>query len=131
MYLAERYDDLLPKTDIIAKYKAIEWTFWGSTEFSVQAKQFGFYFKYCTHKLEYCETRHRDKLVRLLSALERQLQSHNKHWITGDQYTIADLSVWPWLWSLHEGRTRLCTLYKNMPYLLTYREHPMCVHACV
>jgi len=41
MYLAERYDDLLPKSDIIMKYKAIEWTFWGSTEFSIHAKQFG------------------------------------------------------------------------------------------
>jgi len=31
MYLAERYDDLLPKTDFIMRYKVIEWTFWGST----------------------------------------------------------------------------------------------------
>jgi GST-like protein len=94
MYLAERYDDLLPKSDIIMKYKAIEWTFWGSTEFSVQAKQYGFYYKYCTHKLEYCEARHRDKLIRLFCALELQLQSHNKHWITGDQYTIAGMFMY-------------------------------------
>ena len=35
MYLAERYDVLLPK-DFNLRYKTIEWLFWGSSEFSAQ-----------------------------------------------------------------------------------------------
>ncbi len=115
LYLAERYGELIPK-DIINRYQAIQWDFWGSSEFSVQCKQFGFYFKYCPHKLEYCENRARDKVIRLLDALERQLSSHSSHYIVGDMYTIADLAVWPWLWALYEVRLLPVLMSRNNIY---------------
>jgi GST-like protein len=100
MYLAERYDVLLPK-DFNLRYKTIEWLFWGSSEFSAQCKLFGFYFKYCTHSLPYCTDRAKLKVERLLRALETQL-SHGKHYVIGDMYTIADISIWPWVAALFD-----------------------------
>jgi GSH-dependent disulfide-bond oxidoreductase len=99
LYLAERYGDLIP-IDLRMRYEVIEWTFWGSSELSVQCKLFGFYYKYCTHDLPYCLERACTKVKRLLAALELQLTRHGKHFIIGDAYSIADLSAWPWIWAL-------------------------------
>ena len=35
----------------------------------------------------------------MLSVLEHAL-CHDKHWIIGDMYTIADISMWPWIHAL-------------------------------
>ena len=53
LYLAERYGDLLNNTDMRLRYQTIEWTFWGSSELSVQCKLFGFYYKYCEYCIKY------------------------------------------------------------------------------
>ena len=41
------------------------------------------------------------KVERLLRALETQL-SHGKHYVIGDMYTIADISIWPWVAALFD-----------------------------
>lgn len=81
MYLAEKYKKLLP-TDVHQRADAITWLFWGSSSFSVQVKQFGFYFKYCPHSLPYCVNRYRKSVQELLVALNTQL-SHTKPFIVG------------------------------------------------
>ncbi len=53
--------------------------------------------------MDYCTERARNKVLNLLEVLERQLQSHGKHFICGDQYTIADISSWPWVYALKEN----------------------------
>jgi GST-like protein len=62
-----------------------------------------FYYKYCPHRLPYCIQRYTNEVTRLLGVLEQQLSSHNKHWILGDMFTIADLAIWPWIFALHEN----------------------------
>lgn len=101
MYLSDKFHELSP-TDPQLKTETIKWLFWGSTGFSSQCKHFGFYYKYCHHKLPYCVERYSTECCRLLSVLEVQLSSHGKHWVTGDFYTIADLAIWPWLYALNE-----------------------------
>jgi GST-like protein len=44
LYLAEQFDDLLPK-EKFGRYECIKWLFWGSDTFSSEVKQFGFYYK--------------------------------------------------------------------------------------
>lgn len=100
MYLGETYGYLLP-TDIRLKFTTIQWVLWSSTEFSVQCKLVGFYYKYCTHQLVYCTERAVNKVKRLLSVLEQQLESHKKAFVIGDCYTIADISIFPWIHSLY------------------------------
>ena len=81
LYLAEKYDDLIPR-DPIQRVATLQWLFWGSSSFSTQLKVFGFYFKYCIHNLPYCIERYTKECNRLLGVLEKHL-SHRKHWIVG------------------------------------------------
>lgn len=88
LYLAEKYDELLPTHTMNLKVEAINWLFWASTGLSTQVKAFGFYYKYCTHKLPYCVSRHAKEVQRLLEVLETKLKSHNKHWIVGGRLVM-------------------------------------------
>ena len=101
MYLAEKYHELLPVDHCPERYDVLKWLFFGSTNVSGQFKKFGFYYKYCTHDLPYVVDRYALEVNRLLGVIETQLASHDKHWICGDLYSIADLSIWPWLHALH------------------------------
>ena len=87
VYLAEKYDCLLPKLGSIDRYVTLQWLFWSSSAFSVQCKLFGFYYKYCTKNLPYCLERYTAEVKRLLSVLESQLEG--KTWVIGEQYTCG------------------------------------------
>lgn len=101
LYLAEKYGELLP-SDPIKRVEAVNWLFWGSSGLSNQVKQFGFYYKYCHHSLPYCVTRYAMEVTRMLHVLERQL-SDQRSYITGELYTVADICVWPWIYSLYNN----------------------------
>lgn len=101
MYLAEKYQVLLPASGNL-RYETINWLFWGSASLSPQVKQFGFYFHYCTEDLPHCRARYTNEVLRLVQVLEQQLANHKKHWIVGDLFTIADISIWPMIYALHE-----------------------------
>ena len=88
LYLAEKYKELLP-ADPVQRYECINWLFWASTGLSTQVKSFGFYYKYCTHKMEYCIHRHQKEVSRLLEVLETQFKKHNKHFIMGGKEDIT------------------------------------------
>lgn len=113
LYLAEKYDELLPKEQGPARYDVIKWLFWGSTGnyayfisskhqllkllfvltgVSSHFKRFGFYYHYCPHNLPYCIARYTRECKRLLQVLENQLSSHGKHFIVGELYSIADIA---------------------------------------
>jgi len=98
LYLAEKYNVLLPDG---LRTEVMNWLMWGSTAVSSQFKLLGFYYKYCPHKLTYCVERYAREIRRLLGVLETQLK-HGKHWVVGDAFTIADISIWPWVYALHE-----------------------------
>lgn len=102
LHLAEKYHELIP-VDTKLRCETIQWLFWGSSSFSTQLKHFGFYYKYCHHKLQYCVDRYAKESHRLLGVLERQLAKHGKHWVVGDYFTIADVAIWPWIYALHEN----------------------------
>jgi len=101
IYLAEKYDELIPH-DLVEKTAMMNWLFWGSTSFSSQVKAFGFYYKYCPRSLTYCIERYAQEVKRLLGVLETHLK-HEKSYIVGDMYTIADIAIWPWVYALHEN----------------------------
>jgi GST-like protein len=82
LYLAERYDALLPK-DPVLRIETMKWLFWGSSSLSVQFKIFGFYYKYCPHGLPYCINRYSKECHRLLGVLENHLQSSPHPWVSG------------------------------------------------
>lgn len=72
--------------------------------------QFGHFFKYgrdaCDHP--YPLERYTKEAQRLLGVLEKRLESHK--YIAASEYTIADISIFPWVNCLeqhYEGRKKL------------------------
>ena len=103
LYLSEKYHELLPVDHCSERYDVLKWLFFGSTNVSGQFKKFGFFYKYCPHDLPYVVDRYAREVNRLLGVIETQLTTHNKHWICGDLYSIADISIWPWIHALHKN----------------------------
>ena len=86
LYLAEKYEELIPCHDPALRIETIKWLFWGSTSLNAQIKAFGFYYKYCHHSLPYCQERYAKEVRRLLAVLDNQLATHGKHWVVGGTY---------------------------------------------
>eukprot|EP01032_Pedospumella_encystans_P015865 gene15865-18125_t len=99
LYLAEKSGALLP-SDRAQRTIATSWLFWSSTGLSNQVKQFGYYYKSCQHSIPYCVSRYAKEVKRLLLVLEKHL-SDNRAYIIGEEYTIADISIWPWIYALY------------------------------
>lgn len=122
LYLSNKYDVLLPK-DPVLKNETINWLFFGSTDVSTKFKTFGFYYKYCSHNVPYCVDRYTKEVHRLLDIMNTHLGTHctpresccatsetmccegtksccARCFFVGDAYSIADISMWPWVQAL-------------------------------
>ena len=79
---------------------------------------FGHFYAYAPVKIEYCIDRFAMEVKRQLDVLDRQLADNE--YISGDEYTIADMAIWPWYGALvnnavYEAAEFLDTAsYKNM-----------------
>ena len=97
VYLAEKTGKLIP-SDAAARYETLEWVFFQMAGVGPMFGQFGHFFKFAADKVannSYPVERYRDEAKRLLSVLEARLQG--REWIMGDEYTIADITTFPWV----------------------------------
>ena len=93
MYLAEKTGKFLP-TDSDARWHTIEWLMWqmgGPGPFLGQVHHF---VKYNKGKSAYAEERYLTEARRLYGVLDRRLADHE---YIVDDYSIADIAVWPWI----------------------------------
>ena len=99
LYLAEKTGQLLPQ-DPAQRYEAIQWLMFQMGGIGPMFGQVGFFHKFAGK--EYEDKRPRDRYIneskRLLAVLEQRLQG--RQWIMGDQYTIADIAIFPWVRNL-------------------------------
>lgn len=95
-YLAEKHDALVPK-DLVAKTECFNWLMWqmGSAP-SLGA--FGHFYKFAPVKIEYAIDRFALEAKRQLSVLETHLA--DKQYMCGDEITIADIAIYPWIITL-------------------------------
>jgi GSH-dependent disulfide-bond oxidoreductase len=93
LYLADKFGTFLPK-DRGKRTEALNWLFWqmGSTPYV--GGGFGHFYAYAPVKIKYAIDRFTMELKRQLDVLDRQLADN--HFIAGDEYTIADMAIWPW-----------------------------------
>jgi GSH-dependent disulfide-bond oxidoreductase len=93
LYLADKFGAFLPK-ERGKRTEALNWLFWqmGSTPYV--GGGFGHFYAYAPVKIKYAIDRFTMELKRQLDVLDRQLADN--HFIAGDQYTIADMAIWPW-----------------------------------
>lgn len=93
LYLAEKFGHFLPK-DPAAKTEVLNWLFWLQGAAPYLGGGFGHFYHYAPVKIEYAIDRFTMEAKRHLDLLDRQLA--NNAYIAGEDYTIADMAVWPW-----------------------------------
>ena len=100
LYLAEKFGALLP-TDAAGRTETLNWLFWQMGAAPYLGGGFGHFYAYAPEKLEYAINRFTMEAKRQLDVLEQRL-AHSPY-LAGDQYTIADIAVWPWYGELVRG----------------------------
>ena len=99
-YLAEKFGVFLPASGA-ARAECLSWLFWQMGSAPFLGGGFGHFYAYAPAKFEYPINRYAMEVKRQLDVLDRQLGS--RHFLAGDDYTIADIAVWPWYGTLVKG----------------------------
>lgn len=93
LYLAEKFGQLMP-TEHAARTECLSWLFWQMGSAPYLGGGFGHFYSYAPTKIEYCINRFTMEVKRQLDVLNRHLETHP--FIVGDDYSIADIAIWPW-----------------------------------
>ena len=93
LYLAEKFDAFLPK-DHAGRTQCLNWLFWQMGSAPYLGGGFGHFYVYAPVKIEYCIDRFTMETKRQLDVLDRHLADNA--YMCGDDYTIADMAIWPW-----------------------------------
>ena len=92
-HLAEKFDEFLPK-DPAKRTECMNWLFWQMGSAPYLGGGFGHFFAYAPVKIEYCIDRFAMEVKRQLDVLDKHLAENT--YFCGDEYTIADIAIWPW-----------------------------------
>ncbi|WP_423599357.1 glutathione S-transferase N-terminal domain-containing protein [Roseateles sp. MS654] len=96
VYLAEKTGRLMPQ-DPARRYETLQWVMFQMGGIGPMFGQVGFFHKFAGKDFE--DKRPRDRYLneskRLLGVLEQRVTGRD--WIMGDDYTIADIAIWPWV----------------------------------
>jgi GST-like protein len=101
LYLADKFDVFLP-TDPMLKSQCLSWLFWQVGSGAYLGGGFGHFYAYAPEKFEYPIERFTMEVKRQLDVLDRHLA--NNKYMCGDQYTIADIAIWPWYGALVQNK---------------------------
>src|SRR5437660_3310659 len=100
MHLAEKFGAFLPAGGQ-ARAECLSWLFWQMGSAPFLGGGFGHFYAYAPAKIEYAIDRYAMEVKRQLDVLNRRLGE--SAYLAGDEYTIADIAVWPWYGSLAKG----------------------------
>ena len=116
IYLAEKFGAFLP-TDPARRATTLSWLMWQMGAGPFLGGGFGHFYAYAPMKIEYAIDRYAMEVKRQLHVLDTQLGRHE--YVAGDDYTVADIAIWPWYGALVEGR-----LYGDAATFLNVAEYP-------
>ena len=97
LYLAEKFGAFLP-SDPGRRTECLSWLFWQMGSAPYLGGGFGHFYAYAPWKMEYPINRFTMEVKRQLDVLDRHLS--DKEFMCGDEYTIADMAIWPWYGAL-------------------------------
>jgi GST-like protein len=107
-YLAEKFNAFMPDEE--KRAECMSWLFWQMGSAPYLGGGFGHFYAYAPEKIEYCIDRFSMEVKRQLDVLDKHLE--NNHYMCGDEYTIADIAIWPWY-----GALALNRLYEAAEFL--------------
>jgi len=102
LYLEKHYDpkhifswpSTNPKADDL-RSEALQWMFFGHGGVGPMQGQANHFVRYAPEEIPYAIKRYKTETKRLYSVLGDRLK--DREWLVGDKYTIADASLWPWV----------------------------------
>ncbi len=100
LHLAEKFGELIPKTPA-GRAECLSWLFWLMGSAPYLGGGFGHFYAYAPEKFEYAINRFSMEVKRQMDVLDRRLA--DSEYLAGDDYTIADIAVWPWYGGLARG----------------------------
>ncbi|OAG73885.1 glutathione S-transferase [Gluconobacter japonicus] len=116
LYLAEKFGAFIPK-DIAHRTACLNWLFWQVGSAPYIGGGFGHFYAYAPEKIEYAINRFAMEAKRQLDVLDRRLAE--SPFIAGEEYTIADMAIFPWYGGLVEG-----WLYNDAATFLSVQDYP-------
>ena len=100
LYLAEKFGAFIPSAPA-ARAACLSWLFWQVGATPYLGGGFGHFYVYAHEKQPYPIDRFTMEVKRQLDLLDQQL-AHNEY-VTGNEYTIADIAIWPWYGAVVTG----------------------------
>jgi GSH-dependent disulfide-bond oxidoreductase len=101
MYLAEKFGNAFLPTEPAQRAECLSWLFWQMGSAPFLGGGFGHFYAYAPFKIEYAINRYAMEVKRQLDVLDRRLAE--VPYIAGEDYTIADMAIWPWYGALAKG----------------------------
>ncbi len=97
MHLAEKFGVFLP-TEPSARAQCLTWLFWQVGSAPYLGGGFGHFYAYAPTPIQYPIDRFTMEVKRQLDVLDQHLK--NNRYMVGNDYTIADMAIWPWYGAL-------------------------------
>jgi GST-like protein len=94
LYLASKTGRFLPPTDR-QKFEVLQWLMFQMGGVGPMLGQTHHFRIYAPEKIEYAINRYTNEARRLYGVMDKQLASHR--YIAGEEYTVADIAIFPWL----------------------------------
>ena len=126
LYLAEKVGRFLPP-DARGKKAVIEWLFWQVGGLGPMAGQNHHFGGYAPEKIPYAITRYVNETNRLYGVLDRRLDERS--FIAGEQYTIADMACYPWIFPWKRQQQNLDDFPNLKRWFEEVQERPATVRA--
>lgn len=101
LYLAEKFNKFIPDTPE-KKVEVMNWLFWQMGSAPYLGGGFGHFYNYAPEKIKYCIDRFTMETKRQLDVLDKNLE--DRTYMAGDDYSIADIAIWPWYGALVQGK---------------------------
>lgn len=118
-HVAEKFGDGFGiPTDPRKKAECMSWVFWQVGSGPYLGGGFGHFYNYAPVKIEYAINRFSMEAKRQLDVLDKHLAKNE--YMCGDEYSLADMAIWPWYGNLVLGRLYGakeyldCDSYKNV-----------------
>jgi GST-like protein len=101
IHLAEKFGAYLPAGGT-ERAECLSWLFWQMGSAPFLGGGFGHFYAYAPTKIEYAIDRYAMEVKRQLDVLDKHLA--DRPYLAGDNYSIADMAVWPWYGTLVKGQ---------------------------
>ena len=115
LYLAEKFNAFIPQ-DPKGRTECLNWLFWQMGSAPYLGGGFGHFYAYAPEKYEYPINRFSMETKRQLDVLDKHLADNE--YFCGDEYSIADMAIWPWYGALVKG-----LLYGESAKFLSVHEY--------